>query len=248
MNLPPASAGPAYLLLQARDPSDPMGPQEIERFSTALRCPPAAIRAVSVLDTQLTATELSRYAAVLIGGSGDYSIAQGGPWLAGVLEQMRTLFACQTPVFASCFGFQALAQALGGEVVTDLSRAEVGTIEIVRTAESAQDPLFAALPERFLAHAGHQDVVVRLPEGALHLATGPRTAHQAFTFPGRPLYATQFHPELDRTALLERINQYPEYVTRLTGETLAEFKARCAETPVANGMLERFLAAFAAPR
>ena len=67
------------------------------------------------------------------------------------------------PAFASCWGFQALARALGGEVVTDLVRAEVGTFEIQLTAAGRSDPLFGPLGERFLAQLGHQDVVTRLP-------------------------------------------------------------------------------------
>ncbi len=118
--------------------------------------------------------------------------------------------------------------------------AELGTIELALTDGGRDDPLFGMLPPTFHGHAGHEDCVSQLPEGALWLASAERTALQAFKIADAPIYCTQFHPELDRQALLGRLEAYPRYVERIAGVTLDEFRARCHETPDANALLRRF--------
>jgi GMP synthase (glutamine-hydrolysing) len=64
---------------------------------------------------------------------------------------------------------------------------------------------------------------------------------QAFRFDGRPIYCTQFHPELDRAAMIERVIAYPEYVERIAAIPHDEFVAKVRETPEANSLLKRFV-------
>ena len=91
-----------------------------------------------------------------------------------------------------------MARALGGECVNDLPNAELGTIELTLTEAGRNDPIFGQLPVTFTGQAGHEDHVVALPPDAVLLASSPRVPEQAFRFAGRPIYCTQFHPELDR--------------------------------------------------
>ena len=136
-----------------------------------------------------------------------------------------------------------MARALGGEVVTDTSRAELGTVTLRVTTAGRQDPLFAMLGEEFSAQMGHQDVVVRLPDRAILLASTDRVANQAFRFPDKPIYCTQFHPELDRAALIERVEAYPQYVERIAKTSIEEFAARyCHDTPQTGQLLKQFVA------
>ena len=229
------------LLLQVRNPDDPMRDQEVRCFARALSCPVEAIQTHDLLRGPPTPKLLDRCDLVLLGGSGDYSVAAGGAWLEPVLEAMRELHHTGKPTFASCWGFQAMARALGGTVVTDLTRAELGTIPLELTEAGRSDPVFGVLPNRFPAHAGHQDIVDALPPDAVRLAEGPRTLNQAFTFPGKPIYCTQFHPELTRQAFLERLDQYPSYVERILGCSLEAFAKTVEETPEANRLLGRFV-------
>ncbi len=231
-----------FLLLQVRNANDPMRHQEVDCFARALQCDTEQIKVYDLLSGVPTVDQLNQVDVVLLGGSGDYSVAEGGEWLPPVLESMCELFDLSKPTFASCWGFQALAKAMGGDVVTDMSRAELGTVEVFLTDEGLGDPLFAPLGDRFLAPMGHQDCVVRLPPGAVRLASSDRVQNQAFCFPGKPIYCTQFHPELDREALLQRVRAYPRYVESITGETIDEFAARCVETRETNTLLSRFMA------
>ena len=233
-----------FLLLQVRNAEDPMRHQEVECFSTAIGCARHQIRVFDLLQGVPRPDQLQTVDMVLLGGSGDYSVVAGGPWLPAALDAMRELYDLRIPTFASCWGFQAMARALGGQVVTDLSRAELGTELVTLTAVGIQDPLFGALPARFVAHMGHQDLVERLPPGAECLAATDRVAHQAFRIPGRPIYCTQFHPELTRKTFLERVVAYPEYVERIAGVPLDTFATRCTEAPQAGTLLRRCVELF----
>ncbi len=230
-----------YLLLQARDLDDPMCPQEIGCFARALHCAPEQIRVFDLLNGCPGGSVLDAVDVVLLGGSGDYSVAQGGPWLERTLDAMRDLHARSMPTFASCWGFQAMAKALGGEVVTDLARAELGTLELRLAEAGKQDPLFGPLGPLPLVHMGHQDIVESLPADAVLLASTDRVENQAFRFAGKPIYCTQFHPELTVRGMTERLRAYPEYVEKIAGMSLKAFLQTLAETPATNALLRRFV-------
>jgi len=191
---------------------------------------------------------------LLLGVSGHYSVAEepfpsepGRPrprshaWLTRALDAMREIHHLAKPTFASCWGFQAMSRAMGGRCVNDLPSAEVGTVELSLTDAGRNDPLFGQLPPTFTAQAGHEDHVVELPPDAVLLASSARVAEQAFRFAGRPIYCTQFHPELDRTAMFERVTAYPEYVARIARLPFDEFVHSVQETPEANSLLRRYV-------
>ncbi len=162
-------------------------------------------------------------------------------WLQRSFDALREIHRIAKPTFASCWGFQAMARALGGRCIHDLPRAELGTIELELTAAGRADPLFCQFPSTFTAQAGHQDHVIQLPKGAVLLASSQKVPEQAYRFVDRPIYCTQFHPELTRAAMLERVRAYPHYVERMVGLTFEQFVAACQETPQANTLLRRFV-------
>lgn len=230
-----------FLLLQVRNRDDSMREQEVNCFARALECQPDQIRVFDLLSGVPTVAQLDEVDVVLLGGSGDYSVAEGGEWLPAALAAMRELYELSKPTFASCWGFQAMAKALGGEVVTDKSRAELGSIEVRLTEAGRIDPLFAPLGDTFLAPMGHQDCVVSLPPSAVLLASTEKVKNQAFRIQDKPIYCTQFHPELNRDALVERVRAYPQYVQTITGEPIEEFARKCQETEATDLLLSRFM-------
>lgn len=229
-----------FLLLQVRNPDDPMREHEVACFARSLVCRPEQIEIFDLLSGVPSVSRLDAVDVVLLGGSGDYSVAEGGQWLPPALEAMRELYDLGKPTFASCWGFQALAKALGGEVVTDISHAEVGSIEVRLTEAGRCDPLFGPLGDRFLAPMGHQDCVVRLPPDAVLLASSAKVENQAFKIADKPIYCTQFHPELNRQGLLDRVRAYPWYVEKITGDSFERFAQQLQETPASNQLLARF--------
>ena len=155
-----------FLLLQIRNPDDPMRQQEVQSFSRALGVPLQAISVFDLLGEALRPEDLEAADVFLLGGSGDYSAAVDAPWLDRALDDLRLLHEFRKPTFASCWGFQAMARAMGGRVVHDPNRAEIGTIELTLTDAGREDPLFGPLGSPFSGHAGHEDCVDELPPNA----------------------------------------------------------------------------------
>jgi GMP synthase (glutamine-hydrolysing) len=248
-----------YLLLQTRNPGDPMAAQEVRCFARALECEISAISVIDLIGSAPSVDALQRADMLLLGGSGHYSVATRvgnpgepsdhrphSPWIDRTLDTLRKIHRIAKPTFASCWGFQAMARAMGGECINDVPNAEVGTIELQLTSAARTDPVFGALPLTFAVQAGHEDHVIRLPPDAELLASSSRVKEQAFRFTGRPIYCTQFHPELDRTAMLERVIAYPEYIARIARISFDEFIQNVRETPEANSLLRRFVDHFLA--
>lgn len=230
-----------YLLLQVRNEDDPMRQHEVRCFARVLGKQPERIRVFDLLNLSLPASEIAAADVFLLGGSGHYSAVEDAPWLDRALDSLRRVHAGRKPTFASCWGFQALARALGGRVTKDLARAEVGTHALRLTEAGKHDPVFGPLGDSFFGQMGHEDHVVELPPGAILLASSDRVANQAYCFSDAPVYCTQFHPELNRNDLLERVRVYPEYVERIAGIPPNRFAELLRETPETEALLPRFI-------
>jgi GMP synthase (glutamine-hydrolysing) len=235
------SATIRYLLLQVRNADDPMRGQEQDCFIQSLGCEEAQISICDLLYGVPDTAALLSADVILIGGSGDYSVTSDSPWLDFALDLMRRLHDEAKPTFASCWGFQAMARALGGEVVKDLATAELGTHTLSVTEAGKNDPLFGPLKPRFRGLMGHEDRVDRLPAGAVLLASSEQVENQAYRFEGKPIYCTQFHPELGRDALLERVLTYPQYIERIAGMPPEQFAEMLEDTPETEDLIRDFV-------
>jgi GMP synthase (glutamine-hydrolysing) len=124
-------------------------------------------------------------------------ILSGGP--ASVYEEGapaldRALLDLAVPVLGICYGQQAMAQALGGEV-----RA-TGAREYGKTAlESAGGVLFRDLAASQTVWMSHGDTVTAAPEGFRVTARTEVSPVAAMEDPERGFYGVQFHPEVVHT-------------------------------------------------
>ncbi|MBF25256.1 MAG: aminotransferase [Flavobacteriales bacterium] len=231
-----------YLLLQARKAGDPMIKQELNCFQKALKCSEKNINSIDLIRDEVSLSSFEKVDAVIIGGSGDYSIAHGGSWMNRVLDIMNYLYNNSKITFASCWGFQAMAKARGGSVVHDLNRAELGTIKLQVTDAGKKDIIFKELPINFFAQMGHEDIVEKLPKDAILLASSKKVKNEAFCFKNRPIYCTQFHPEMDKKDIRERMEIYPSYVEKILGITNKEFiQKRCFDTKDTDTLILNFI-------
>ena len=105
------------------------------------------------------------------------------------------LFTAGTPVFGMCYGFQLMAQGLGGEV------AHTGVREYGRTPVAIEEPgtLLADVPVRHNVWMSHGDSVAQAPEGFTVLASTAGTPVAAFEDVARGLAGVQWHPEVLHT-------------------------------------------------
>ena len=237
------------LLLQARDPDDPMRGAERRDFADHAGLDQEQLVPHDLLSGPPTLDRVREHDALMVGGSGDYYVSKGNlPHMDETLELLRGVVEAAHPTFASCFGFQLLVAALGGEVVHDPEGTEVGTFEITLTEEGEADPLFGELPKRFPAQVGRKDRASKLPDGVLHLAFSERCSYHALRIPGRPVWATQFHPELDRRRNLDRFRRYLDgYAAYMSEEERRQAFERFEESPEAATLLPRFLETVLAP-
>lgn len=235
-----------YLLLQCRDASDPMREHEVRCFATTLAAAVKRIHVVDMLARVPAPEEVGSCRAVLIGGSGAYSTLDREPWIGRMVDWLsERLLDAGVPTFGSCFGLQALTLALGGRVVRDPENREVGTVTVWTTPEAKKDPVFGAAPRAFLAQAGHTDHPADVPPGTSLLASSDRCHVHAFRVNDRPIWATQFHPELDpdavRTRYLAYMEKYPP-PDLPPGTPLSEapFLQALRPSPHATRILQRF--------
>ncbi len=231
-----------FLLLQTRNADDPMRQHEVASFARALDVEEEQILVFDLLSFSLERRHLAQADMVLLGGSGHYSVTgEEEDWLKRALDSLRLVYDLAVPTFASCWGFQAMARAMGGEVVKDLSRAEIGTLPLWTTEAGRTDPVFGPLGAKFFGQMGHEDIVDKLPAGAVRLARSDRVLNQAYRFPDRPIYCTQFHPELNCGDLLKRVVHYPDYIRKIAGMEPEQFSELIHETLETEALLNRFV-------
>lgn len=243
----PDRGGVRVTLLQARKPDDPARTHEHACFAARMGLHPDQVHCVSIFDVDLFTIDLESTDALLAGGAGQYSVLDDEPsiqrfvaFLAFVATDSATV---ELPLFASCYGFQALVVGMGGTVIEDPEHAEVGSYELTLKPMAKADPLFSCLPHKFMAQLGHKDRADTLPAGLNDLASSARCPHQAVRVAGRPQVATQFHPELAASDNRSRFLRYmPEY-GKLFGEEAARERLDSHVPSVeANTLLERFTA------
>ncbi|MGA1595667.1 MAG: glutamine-hydrolyzing GMP synthase [Candidatus Nanopelagicales bacterium] len=135
-------------------------------------------------------------------------VLSGGPssvYAEGAPRVEASLFGAGVPVFGICYGFQAMAQALGGTVErTGLS--EFGGTPLAVTESGST--LFAGLPTEQSVWMSHGDSVTSAPAGFTVSATTAGAPVAAMEAVDRRLAGVQFHPEVMHSqhgqAVLER--------------------------------------------
>ena len=122
-------------------------------------------------------------------------ILSGGPssvYEPGAPSVDPAIFTAGIPVFGICYGFQAMAQALGGTVE------RTGLSEFGGTVLSVVEPgvLLAGLPGTLSVWMSHGDSVSAAPAGFTVTASSPGASVAAFEDPSRAMAGVQFHPEV----------------------------------------------------
>jgi GMP synthase (glutamine-hydrolysing) len=137
--------------------------------------------------------------AIILSGGPSSVYAEGAPAVDA------ELFEAGVPTFGICYGFQAMALALGG-TVERTGLAEFGRTALTVTADGST--LFRGLPARQSVWMSHGDSVSAAPAGFSVTARSDGAEVAAFEDLGRHMAGVQFHPEVLHTengqAVLER--------------------------------------------
>jgi GMP synthase (glutamine-hydrolysing) len=133
---------------------------------------------------------------VVMGGAMGAHDDQKAPWLPGVRELIRLASAADVPTLGICLGHQVCAVALGGEIAVNPQGRQLGLLDVGWTAEAVDDELMGALVGPRRAMHWNDDIVTRLPEGAVRLATASTGEVQAARH-APTVWGIQWHPEVD---------------------------------------------------
>jgi GMP synthase (glutamine-hydrolysing) len=129
-------------------------------------------------------------AAVILSGGPSSIYEEGAPRVE------RALLESGVPVLGVCYGFHAMADALGG-TVERTDTAEFGRTEVT---VSPCAKLFAGQPAEQMVWMSHRDVVSAAPPGFDVIASSSSADVTAFERPDAHLYGVQWHPEVVHTA------------------------------------------------
>ena len=208
------------------------------------------IHRLSMTADPYTRPELGDFAGVIQGGS---------PFNATTPRETQTALQLRTeerlgqvldevveqdvPMIGLCYAVGTFARRQGARVDATYGRG-TSAVTIELTDSGRDDPLLDGIPPAFEAYVGHHEAIASPPPGATVLATSEPTPFQMLRF-GTRQYVTQFHPELDRGALVRRMVDYLHsgYFPADQFDRIVEDISRAIVEP-AHGILTRFARLF----
>ena len=161
-------------------------------------------------------------------------------WMLRLLDTVREAHQSGVMLLGICLGHQVVAKALGGEVGVNPKGWDIGLTELRLTPESGAYDGLGDAPRPLRILKTHQDVVTRLPPGAVWLAASAGTEYEMYHLGPRVL-CLQGHPEMDneevREIISRRREQLPPPVVEAGLASLADLPHR----EFLEGFLRRFL-------
>lgn len=150
-----------------------------------------------IVHHNITAAEVSakQPSAIILSGGPSSVYEAGSPQLdKGILE-------LGVPVLGICYGFQTLANALGGRVDAT-GKKEYGATELRVTAGGE---ILDGQPTEQICWMSHGDQVMQAPAGFEVLASTETTPVAAFANREKKIYGVQWHPEVKHSAFGQNV-------------------------------------------
>jgi len=159
-------------------------------------------------------------------------------WSERTAEWLRKAVHTGMPVLGVCYGHQLLAHALGGRVGPNPAGRQIGTVNAQLVDFKIDDPLLGHLPRSFPAQTSHSEAVLKIPPGAVRLATSPLDENFALRFADNA-WGLQFHPEFSAAIVSDYI-RYRAGDLRREGLDPEELLAAVTEAEAASTVLKKF--------
>ncbi len=129
------------------------------------------------------------------------------PWVIKMRAWLPEALQRDVPIYAICFGHQAIAEAMAGTTRRAPQGWEVGCVSVEKRyalpvggaragVEPSQLPPPAEKATRVRLFMSHRDEVATLPAGAIPWLVGDNRPHQGFVIPGKAV-TVQGHPEYE---------------------------------------------------
>lgn len=132
---------------------------------------------------------------IILSGGPSSVYDEGAPQLDPAVLNLKRADGSDVPIFGICYGLQAMAHVLGGEVQSAAKR-EFGRAAV---ATDTANPLFEGIPEGSQVWMSHGDHLTKLPEGFEIIAHTDNAPIAAVRSSDKHLYGVQFHPEVHHT-------------------------------------------------
>jgi GMP synthase (glutamine-hydrolysing) len=139
---------------------------------------------------------------VVMGGAMGAHDDVEAPWLPATRDLIRSAATDGVPTLGICLGHQLCTLALGGEVERNPKGRQLGLLEVGWGAAAVDDPLLGPLVGPRRAMHWNDDIVTRLPGGAVQLATASTGEVQAARH-AETVWGVQWHPEVDDALIRE---------------------------------------------
>lgn len=144
------------------------------------------------------------------------------PWVGALLAFIREVHAARQPLIGLCFGHQAVARALGGQVARHAAGWGLGT---ATTHWPQARPWMRPAQSTTTLMAAHNEQVTRMPEGAECLGGSDFCPIGSMQI-GQHIWTTQYHPEMPLVFMQALLGYLAD---KLDAATLARAHASLAQ-------------------
>ena len=229
------------LLLQIRDDTN-VRKEELESFAKYSELDLDQFEVLNVFDKpKFNSEELNGFDALYVGGASEANVLEPKKYefVNDCIRLIKYAGDNSIPTFASCFGFQLAVLAFGGTILSKDSDYEMGSIPIRLTNLAEIDPVFKGTKDNFNALSIHRQYAIELPSNLDLLAYTDQCLH-SFKLRNKPLWAFQFHPEVDRATVFKRLAIYKEEYTNSEDEFQSVLDS-LVETPESHNLMLNFV-------
>ncbi len=175
----------------------------------------------------MTEQDLNGVDGVVFTGSG-VAWSTDAPEAAPLRAAGEMVFQAGLPTIGSCNGLQLATVLLGGSVGASPNGMEIGLAQGIEMTDAGRThPMMKGRQNGYAVPCIHRDEVLRMPEGAVLIASNAHSPVQAMSYQanGVDFWGIQYHPELPASA----IAGYVEAGFFAQGASLAD-DLRLAET------------------
>lgn len=149
------------------------------------------------------------YDGYVITGSVE-SVINGNSWTPRLLSEIRRIVSAGIPLFGACYGHQAIALALGGEVRVNpdgwcLGRVRAGVRHGCNWDGEGEEEL--------CLYAAHSEQVTRLPPGSRVVLSATACPLGGMEL-GSKVFSTQYHPEMTPAFMTDLLRHMSQEVPR----------------------------------
>ncbi len=182
--------------------------------------------------------DIDQYDGFVVSGSPS-SVNDPDAWVIAMLDYIRQVFSAGKPMVGICYGHQAIAKALGGEVSWSPLGWSIGVVETAYRDHA--DWMEPQLPELRL-FAAHNEQVLKAPEGAAILASTPECPIAAFRI-GNQVFATQHHPEMGKPFVAHILKEVAPDLNEAQREKFDASMVKEDDSKVFAGWMAQFIEA-----